>query len=52
LVFRHPVTGETVDLRSSLPEDLHRALVEATGPDVDLTNANPLEFFGFFDADP
>ncbi len=52
LVFRHPVTGETIDLRSPLPEDLHRALVEAAAPDVDLSNVNPLEFFGFFDADP
>jgi 23S rRNA pseudouridine1911/1915/1917 synthase len=52
LMFRHPVSGEMIDLRSPLPEDLHRALVEATAPDVDLSNANPLEFFGFFDADP
>lgn len=52
LIFRHPVTGETIDLRSPLPADLHRALVEAAGPDVDLSNANPLEFFEFFDADP
>ena len=52
LVFRHPVSGETIDLRSPLPEDLHRALVEATAPDVDLTTVSPLEFFGFYDADP
>jgi len=52
LVFRHPVSGEMIDLRSPLPEDLHRALVGAAAPDVDLTNANPLDFFGFFDADP
>ena len=52
LIFRHPVSGETIDLRSPLPEDLHRALVGAAGPDVDLSNANPLEFFGFFDAGP
>jgi len=52
LIFRHPVSGETIDLRSPLPEDLHQALVGAAGPDVDLSNANPLEFFGFFDAGP
>jgi 23S rRNA pseudouridine1911/1915/1917 synthase len=52
LVFRHPVSGEMIDLRSPLPEDLHRALIGAAEPDVDLTNANPLDFFGFFDADP
>jgi hypothetical protein len=46
------VSGETIDLHSPLPEDLHRALVEAAAPDVDLTKVNPLEFFGFFDAHP
>jgi len=50
LVFRHPVTGASIDLRSPLPEDLHRALVVAAGPDVPLNDANPLDFFGFYDA--
>jgi 23S rRNA pseudouridine1911/1915/1917 synthase len=52
LVFRHPVTGETIDLRAPLPEELHRALVAVAGPDVrieDDAHANALEFFGFFD---
>jgi 23S rRNA pseudouridine1911/1915/1917 synthase len=55
LVFRHPVTGEAVDLRAPLPEDLHRALVAAAGPDVPIADTtepqhiNPLEFFGFYD---
>jgi len=52
LVFRHPVTGHAIDLRSPLPEDLHRALVVAAGPDVDLGQTNPLEFFGFYRVDP
>ena len=51
LVFRHPVTGTSIDLRSPLPEDLHRALVVAAGPDVPLVDTNPLDFFGFYDAD-
>ncbi len=51
LVFRHPVTGASIDLRSPLPEDLHRALVVAAGPDVPLIDINPLDFFGFYDAD-
>lgn len=51
LVFRHPVSGKTIDLRSPLPEDLHRALVVAAGPDVPLADTNPLEFFGFYDVD-
>src|SRR5439155_13176530 len=37
LVFRHPVSGATIDLRSPLPEELHRSLVTAAGPDVPLT---------------
>jgi len=52
LVFRHPVSGQTIDLRSPLPDDLHRALVVAAGPDVPLADTNPLEFFGFYDVDP
>jgi len=52
LIFRHPVSGETVDLRSPLPDDLHRALTAAAGPDVSLGDANPLEFFGFYRDDP
>jgi 23S rRNA pseudouridine1911/1915/1917 synthase len=52
LVFRHPVSGAPIDLRSPLPEDLHRAITAAAGPDVRLTDTNPLDFFGFYDADP
>jgi 23S rRNA pseudouridine1911/1915/1917 synthase len=50
LVFQHPVSGRAIDLRSPLPEDLHRALVVAAGPDVQLVDTNPLDVFGFFDA--
>jgi len=52
LIFRHPLSGELVDLRSPLPEELHRALVAAAGPDVDIADINPLEFFGFYNVDP
>jgi 23S rRNA pseudouridine1911/1915/1917 synthase len=51
LIFRHPVSGETIDLRSPLPEELHRALVFAAGPDVSIADTNPLEFFGFYRVD-
>jgi 23S rRNA pseudouridine1911/1915/1917 synthase len=52
LVFNHPVTGESIDLRSPLPNDLHRALELAAGPDVPLgTDTNPLELFGFYRLD-
>jgi 23S rRNA pseudouridine1911/1915/1917 synthase len=48
LVFRHPVSGETIDLRAPLPEDLQKAIVVAAGPDVPMANVNSLEFFGFY----
>ena len=48
LVFRHPVSGETIDLRSPLPGELHRAVVAAAGPDVVIADTNPLDFFGFY----
>ena len=51
LVFQHPLSGRPIDLRSPLPEDLHHALVVAAGPDVRLVDTNPLDFFGFFNAD-
>lgn len=52
LVFRHPVSGARIDLRAPLPEELHRALVVAAGPDVPLADVNPLDFFGFYNVDP
>jgi hypothetical protein len=52
LVFRHPVSGESIDLRSPLPNDLHRALVVAAGPDVPLADTDPLDFFDFYRVDP
>jgi 23S rRNA pseudouridine1911/1915/1917 synthase len=51
LVFRHPGSGASIDLRSPLPEDLNRALLVAAGPDVPLADSNPLDFFGFYNAD-
>ena len=51
LQFRHPATGAVVDLRSPLPPDLHRALGAVAGPDVDLSNRDALEYFGFFRSD-
>jgi len=51
LIFLHPVTEEPIDLRSPLPEELHRAIVVAAGPDVPVADTNPLEFFGFYRVD-
>jgi 23S rRNA pseudouridine1911/1915/1917 synthase len=52
LVFRHPMSGAAIDLRSPLPVDLHRALEVAAGPDVTLPASDPLDFFGFYDIAP
>ena len=52
LIFRHPVSGKTIDLRSALPGELHRAVVAAAGPDVSIADTNPLDFFGFYNVDP
>jgi 23S rRNA pseudouridine1911/1915/1917 synthase len=48
LLFRHPVTGAELDLRSPLPPDLRKALAQvARDPDL-ATNADPLDVFGFY----
>jgi len=52
LIFRHPVTGATIDLRAPLPEELHRAIVAAAGPDVPIADSDPLEYFGFYHGTP
>jgi 23S rRNA pseudouridine1911/1915/1917 synthase len=52
LRFRHPATGEEVELKSVLPPDLVRALTSAAGPDSSFADADPLEYFGFFRDDP
>jgi 23S rRNA pseudouridine1911/1915/1917 synthase len=48
LVFRHPVTGEEIDIRSPLPEDLRVALVRAAEGALPTDLANPLDFLGFY----
>jgi 23S rRNA pseudouridine1911/1915/1917 synthase len=52
LIFRHPVSGETVDLRSPLPEDLRRALGTAAGSSLIASDPDPLERFDFYRVDP
>jgi 23S rRNA pseudouridine1911/1915/1917 synthase len=51
LRFRHPVSGEVVDLRSPLPPELHRALAAVAGSDVDLSDRDALDYLGFFRTD-
>ena len=52
LRFRHPATGDPVELRSLLPDDLVRAVTSAAGPDTSFADTDPLEYFGFFRDDP
>ncbi len=53
LRFRHPATGEPMELRSLLPAELVTALASAAGPDASFIGTDPLEHFGFFtDDDP
>ncbi|MDB4884716.1 MAG: rluD [Gemmatimonadetes bacterium] len=51
LRFRHPASGDEVELRSPLPPDLVSALASAAGPDSSIGNTDPLEYFGFFSDD-
>ena len=51
LIFRHPVSGDLVDLRSPLPEELHRALGVA-GSEPIAADSDPLDRFDFYRVDP
>lgn len=48
LRFRHPVTGTDLDLRSPLPPDLRAALAQVARDPSLLTNADPLDAYGFY----
>jgi 23S rRNA pseudouridine1911/1915/1917 synthase len=52
LLFRHPVSGKEIDIRSPLPEDLRRALAAtAQGSlpdDVFAGDLDPLAYLGFY----
>jgi 23S rRNA pseudouridine1911/1915/1917 synthase len=52
LIFRHPVSGDLVDLRSPLPEELRRALGAAAGSDPIAADSDPLDRFDFYRVDP
>ena len=51
LVFTHPVTGATIDLRSPLPEELRRSLTTVAGEPEWFAHPDPLEYLGFYRAD-
>jgi len=48
LRFTHPLTSETIDIRSPLPEDLRTALVRISDGSIPPDSADPLEFLGFY----
>jgi 23S rRNA pseudouridine1911/1915/1917 synthase len=52
LIFRHPMSGDLVDLRSPLPEELRRALGAAAGSDPIAADSDPLDRFDFYRVDP
>ena len=51
LRFAHPVTGEALDLRSPLPEDLRHSLATAGAMPELKDHPDPLDYFGFYRAD-
>jgi 23S rRNA pseudouridine1911/1915/1917 synthase len=51
LVFKHPVTGELLDFRSRLPEDLRQSLASASEMADLIAHPDPLEYLGFYRVD-
>ena len=51
LVFRHPVTGDLLDFRSRLPEDLRQSLITASDMADLIAHPDPLEYLGFYRVD-
>jgi 23S rRNA pseudouridine1911/1915/1917 synthase len=51
LVFKHPVTGELLDFRSKLPDDLRQSLVTASDMADLIAHPDPLEYLGFYRVD-
>jgi 23S rRNA pseudouridine1911/1915/1917 synthase len=49
LAFNHPVTGQPLDFRSPLPEDLAHALSVMSGEDALPTGQDPLTAFRFYE---
>jgi 23S rRNA pseudouridine1911/1915/1917 synthase len=48
LRFKHPVSGEDIDLRSPLPEDLRVALVKVADGAIPADSPDPLDLLGFY----
>ena len=48
LMFRHPVSGESIDLRAPLPDDLRRSMAAAANDRSLEDHPDPLDHFGFY----
>jgi 23S rRNA pseudouridine1911/1915/1917 synthase len=48
LIFDHPVTGEKIDIRSPLPDDLRTALIRVADGAIAPETPDPLAEIGFF----
>ncbi len=48
LVFSHPVTGERLDMRSGLPDELRASLARAAGDPGLIAQPDVLDYFGFY----
>jgi hypothetical protein len=48
LRFHHPVSGERLDIRSPLPDDLRKSLATIAEMPELLAHPDPLEYFGFY----
>jgi len=48
LRFRHPESGDSIDLRAPLPEDLRRSVAAAARDPSLETHPDPLDHFGFY----
>lgn len=52
LQFRHPVSGEALDFRAPLPDDLHRSLAAIAELPTLYDDPDPLTTFGFYRSPP
>jgi 23S rRNA pseudouridine1911/1915/1917 synthase len=48
LIFTHPVSGQEVDIRSPLPDDLRTALIRVADGGIPADTPDPLDLLGFF----
>ena len=52
LLFRHPVTGKEIEIRSPLPDDLRNVVMHVSEGTIPDDVADPLEHLGFYRIEP